>query len=215
LPRPTQAIRALIFDFGGVLVRTESQEPREQLAEKLGLSRQSLEEIVFDSSESLLLQLGRISYDERWQQTGQTLGLDSPDELRAFRRDFFSGDALDTELVTHIRRARRHYKTALLSNASASLAKLIRSQFQITDCFDEIVISGLVGVMKPDPEIYRLVLNGLRIAPHEAIFVDDMKENVRAAADMGIHAIQFRTREELLTAIGRLLGGETAANINQ
>jgi len=204
-------IKALIFDFGGVLVRTESQEPREQLARQLGVSRQELYDIVFNSEESRLAQLGRMSSQERWQRVAQVLGIDSPEELLAFRRQFYAGDVLDSELVNYIQRMRGRYKTALLSNASARFAELLHSKFGLGDCFDVIIISGLAGMMKPDPAIYRLTLNQLQVAPQEAVFVDDMQVNVQAAAALGMYAIHFTTREALLEELNALLGEATQA----
>ena len=199
-------IRALIFDFGGVLARTESQEPREQLARQVGLSRQELYDAVFNCQESRLAQLGRMSSEDRWQRVAQVLRLHSPEELLAFRHEFFAGDVLDTELVSYIRRMRGRYKTALLSNASAEFAEILHNKLGLGDCFDVIIISGLVGMMKPDPAIYRLTLQRLGVAPHEAVFVDDMRENVEGATAVGMHAIRFTTRETVLTELNALLG---------
>ena len=74
------------------------------------------------------------------------------------------------------------------------------------DCFDVTIVSGLVGMMKPDPAIYHLTLQRLGVAPHEAVFVDDMPENVRGATAVGMHAIRFTTRETVLTELDALLG---------
>ena len=206
MPNLSAEIKALIFDFGGVLVRAESQGLRERLARRLGLSRQELNTIVFDSEESHLEQLGRISAEARWQRVEQVLGLNSPEEALAFRRQFFAGDVLDTELVNYIRHMHRCYKTALLSNAGANLADLIHTRFGLDNCFDVVVISALVGMMKPDPAIYRLTLNQLQVAAHEAVFVDDALVNVEAAAAIGIHAVHFTTREALFAELEALLG---------
>jgi len=206
MQEPSHKIRALIFDFGGVLVRTESQEPREKLAKQVDLSRQELYDAVFNCRESRLAQLGRMSSEERWQRIGQALGLHSPEELLAFRREFYTGDVLDAKLVSYIRRMRGRYKTALLSNASAEFAELLHTKFGLDDCFDVIIISALVGMMKPDPAIYYLVLERLQVAPHEAVFVDDMLENVEGAAAVGLHAIRFTTRDAVLKDLDALLG---------
>jgi len=205
LPSPSQEIKALIFDFGGVLARTESQEPRERLARQVGLSLQELYDAVFNCKESLLAQLGRMSSEDRWQRVAQVLRLRSPEELLAFRHDFFAGDVLDTELVSYIRRMRGRYKTALLSNASAEFAEILHTKFGLGDCFDVTIISGLVGVMKPDPAIYHLTLQRLGVTPHQAVFVDDMPENVEGATAVGMHAIRFTTRETVLTELDTLL----------
>ena len=193
-------IRALIFDFGGVLARTESQKPREELARQVGLSPQQLYEAVFNGEESRLAQLGRMSLEEHWQRIGQVLGIDSSQELVEFRRRFFEGDVLDAELVGHIQRMRGRYKTALLSNASPQLTELLET-LRVTDAFDVIVISGLVGVQKPDPAIYHILLERLGLSPEETIFVDDFVENVEAARELGMDTLHFRVgmdwREEL------------------
>lgn len=201
---PEHKIKALIFDMGGVLLRTESLEPRQRLAAKLGLSLEELYRLVFESEEDCLVQLGIMPPEVRWQRIGQQFGL-SDEEMAAFRREMFAGDVLDLELVNYIRSKRRHYKTALLSNAPARLETMLHNEWHIADCFDVIVISALVGMMKPDPAIYRLTLNQLQVAPQEAVFIDDMRENVEAAAALGIHAIQFTTRDVTLKELEALL----------
>lgn len=207
MTNPTCPIKALIFDFGGVLLRTMSQEPRDRLAVRLGLSREELLSIVFDSEESQLEQLGRISPDVRWRRLAQDLGLRSEQEVEAFQTEFFAADALDVELIAYLRRMRGPYKTALLSNAWADLADWLRTRFHIEDCFDVTVISAAVHMMKPDPAIYHYTLSQLQVAPQEAVFVDDSRPNVEAAAALGIHAIQFTTREAVLEELEALLQG--------
>ena len=189
-------------------MRTESQEPRERLARRFGLSRQELSAIVFDSEESRLEQLGQLLPRERWQRLAEKLGLKSAEEMEAFLQEFFAADALDTELLGYIRRMHGRYKTALLSNAWANLAEMLHDRWHIDDCFDVTVISALVGLTKPDPAIYHLTLSQLQVAPQEAVFIDDSAQNVEAAAALGIHAIQFTTREAVLTQLEELLQTE-------
>nr|MBC7245942.1 HAD family phosphatase [Chloroflexota bacterium] len=200
----TQSIKALIFDMGGVLLRTESLEPRQRLAAKLGLSLEQLYKLVFESEEDRLVQLGIITPEERWQRIAPQLGLNN-EEIAEFRREMFAGDVLDMELVNYIRSMRGRYKTALLSNAPARLEAMIHNEWHIADCFDVIVISALVKMMKPDPAIYRFTLNQLQVAPQEAVFIDDIRENVEAAAALGMHAIQFTTRDAALKELEDLL----------
>ena len=205
MPNPTDSIKALIFDFGGVLMRTMSQEPRERLAARLGLSLDELYALVFDSEESRLEQMGRLSPDTRWQRLAQALGLESRKEIEAFTTEFFSTDALDTELIAYLRRMRGRYKTALLSNAMDYLGDWLRDRWHIADCFDVVVISAAVHMMKPDPAIYLHTLRELQVSPQEAVFVDDSRPNVEAATALGIHAIQFTTREAVLQELDALL----------
>jgi epoxide hydrolase-like predicted phosphatase len=210
MSNPSHTIKALIFDFGGVLLRTMSPQPRDRLAARFGLSRKDLESLVFDSEESQLEQLGRMPANARWRGLAQDLGLQSQEEVLAFQTEFFSADALDAELIAYLRRMRGPYKTALLSNAWANLEEWLRTRLRIDDCFDVIVVSALVHMMKPDPAIYHYTLSQLQVAPQEAVFVDDSRPNVEAAAALGIHAIQFTTRGAVLQQLDMLLQGLTS-----
>ncbi len=198
-------IKAVIFDYGGVLMRTESQESRERVARQADLSPARLYHLVFDSEDSRLAQLGLLSPEARWARIGHALGMNTPEEVLALRHDMFGGDVLGIELVNDIRRLRRRYKTALLSNSSIRLVTVLRDELHIDDCFDAIVISAQVRLMKPDPAIYHLTLDRLQVAAHEAVFVDDAPQNVQAAAALGMRAIRFTTREALLAELRPLL----------
>ena len=195
-------IKALIFDVGGVLVRTEDPAPRQQLAARLGLSLRELYDAVLNNDTWNQVQLGHITNDEHWQAVGRQLGLTWPDQVNDFRTTFFSGDRLDRELLAFITNLHTWYKIALLSNAPANLHDWIANEWNIAlDTFDEIIVSAQEGIMKPDPEIYRIALTKLNVAPHEAIFVDDFAENVKAAQALGIKAIHFISPEQLLAEL--------------
>lgn len=184
-------IRALIFDYGGVLMRTADPTSRRSLEREFDLEPREAAEHVFGSPLWDEVQLGHIDYDTFWDDVRQRIGLREA-ELERFRRQFWGGDRLDEELVALIRRlADEGYRTALLSNAPANLRPYIK-ELGIADAFDVIVISGEEGLIKPTPEIYERVLSRLDIAPDEAVFVDDMRENVVAARRLGLHAIRFQ-----------------------
>lgn len=190
------SIRAVIFDFGGVLVRTEDRSPREQLAERLGMTYDELSNLIFESDSSRQAAAGEISTEEHWEAIREKMDL-SPDEFPEASREFWGGDALDHELVNYLRSLRPDYKTGLISNAWDDLRDVLREEWQIADAFDEIVISAEVGVVKPDPQIYRIALERLEVAPQEAVFVDDFPENVAGARAVGMHAIQFKDSRQV------------------
>ena len=202
-------IKAIIVDMGGVLLRTEAQEPRRALAARLGLSIEELYTIVFDSEESRRLQLGEVSYEDAWNVVAERFGLDE-EGLAAVQRQMFAADRLDVELVSYLRRARCQVKTALLSNAGSRLRESLRDQ-GIEDAFDEVIISAEVGMMKPDPEIYRIALERMGVEAHEAVFVDDSPVNVEAASRLGILGIQFTTRESTMQRLDEVLDRTSTA----
>ena len=196
-------IQAVILDWGGVLMRTADPGPRLAWDARLGLTPGSVNRLVFESGDWRRAQLGQISEDEIWWNLGARLSL-SAEALAGLRRDFWKGDQLDAELVTLVRRLRPHFKTALLSNFPASLRPLL-AQCGVTDVFDEIVISGEVGQVKPDACIYQLTAERLGVPTGECLFVDDFVENVEGARAAGMQALHFApvgaAMAELLTRL--------------
>jgi glucose-1-phosphatase len=203
------AIKAVIWDLGGVLLRTEDFSSRQALADRMGKSREDLENLVFSGDSGDRAQLGEISVAEHWENIRQMFGLDQAG-IDEFQRQFWDGDRLDAELVDTIRSLRGRYKTGLLSNAFSDLRQVVTSLLKISDAFDDMIISSELHLMKPDPRIYQVALQRLGVAAQEAIFVDDLPWNVEGARSQGLHAVHFRTRSQALAEVERLLkGGES------
>jgi len=197
-------LKAVLFDFGGVLVRTRSQARRIAWEQRLGLAAGEASEIVFDGESGRAAQLGRISDGEHWRFVKSRLGLDD-EALTQFRHDFFAEDVLDTDLLAYVGRLRARYRTGLLSNATDAARRYFVAS-GIARHFDAITVSAEEGVMKPDERIYRIALARLGVAPAEAVFVDDLRENVEAARVLGLAAVHFTdppvARRELAAITG-------------
>jgi epoxide hydrolase-like predicted phosphatase len=198
------SLKAVIFDFGGVLVRTRSQHRRFTWEQRLGLLPGEASEVVFGGESGRAAQHGWISDAEHWAQIQRRLGVDDA-TLAEFRRDFFAEDGLDTDLLAYIDRLRSRYCAGLLSNASAEARRFFNAS-GIAARFDAITISGEEGVMKPDERIYRIALARLGVQPNEAAFVDDFNENVEAARALGMAGVHFadpqQARRELMILTG-------------
>jgi epoxide hydrolase-like predicted phosphatase len=200
-----QSIKAIIFDVGGVLVRTVDPAPRRRLAAEMRLSVRDLYAIVFESDTWNQAQTGRIPPERHWQAVGQRLSL-TKGQGHDFRRAFFSGDRLDRALLDLIRELRPRYKIGILSNNVGDLRRWIADEWGVPDgTFDAVVISAEEGVMKPDPAIYRTALTRLGVGPQEAVFVDDFVENVQAAQALGLRAVHHVSRERTEAQIRALL----------
>ena len=184
-------IRALVFDYGGVLMRTVNPLPRRELERWLGLPAGEADRLVFENPLWNEVQLGRAGTADFWADVGQRLGLDA-EGLTEFQRGFWAGDRLDEELVALIRHLRREgYRTALLSNGPAGLHGHLE-HLGIVDAFDAVVVSGSEGLMKPAPAIFERMLARVGVLADEAVFVDDLRENVAGARQAGLHAVRFR-----------------------
>jgi epoxide hydrolase-like predicted phosphatase len=189
-------IQAIIFDLGGVLLRTSDFEPRERLAAGLHMNRYQLEQFIFGGASGDQAQRGEISVQQHWENLRQQINY-SPEEFEALVNDFFEHDEIDEALLDYVRTLHKTYKTALLSNAWDDLRQVITERWHFEDAFDTMIISAEVRVAKPDPRIFQLTLERLGVKADEAIFVDDMKRNVDGALLAGLHAIQFQTSQQM------------------
>lgn len=188
-------IRAVVFDMGGVIVRTMDRNPRAKLAARYGLSYAAIDDAVFNSATARLATLGQVSEADHWRAVAAQLKLDGAD-LSEFRTQFWAGDAVDQELITFINALRPKMRTGLLSNAWSDAREVVRAKYAFLHVFDAVIFSAEVGLAKPDPQIYQLMLAQLAVSPQQSIFVDDFLENVEAARAVGMHAIQFRSFEQ-------------------
>ena len=199
-------LKAAIFDFGGVLVRTRSQERRIAWERRLGLARGEAEALVFGGESGVDAQHGHITDEAHWRWLGERLAL-SPEELARFRQEFFADDVLDASLVAYIDRLRAAgYHLGLLSNASDIARKVFAETYGVLGHFDSVTISCEEGVMKPDPRIYRVALARAAAWPEEAVFVDDVPANIEGARRVGMRGIHFRTTEQAIAMLAALTG---------
>jgi 2-haloacid dehalogenase len=94
-----------------------------------------------------------------------------------------------------------------ISNWSAETFPPQRERFAFLAQLDGLVISGEEGVIKPDPRIFRVLLERYAIQPATAVFIDDVAKNAAAAMALGLHGIHFRSPAKLrdeLVALGLL-----------
>jgi epoxide hydrolase-like predicted phosphatase len=197
-------VNTIFIDFGGVIVRTEDKGPRTRAAERLGLTARDLEKIVFESETSQRASTGEIPEEAHWQGVADALHVSrvEADEVTA---EFFAGDRADQSLLAFLRSLRPEHKVGLISNAWSGLRTWITNQ-GFADAFDHMVISAEVGLMKPDPRIYRLALEELEARAEDSVFIDDVLANVVGARSVGMNGIHFTQPDKALEELKVLLG---------
>ena len=184
------AIRGLLFDYGGVIHDMRWDVARE-LEAAHGLPRQAVVETLYRTETWKAMQCGR-GDRQAWLDEAHALlearaGRALPrlhDAWRAAQGPI----AVNVALIGSLRPA---YRTAILSNADASLHGRLRA-LGLHDLCETVVCSADVGIAKPDPAIYRLAAARLTLAPEACLFVDDSDENVEAARQVGMTAIHHR-----------------------
>ena len=196
-------IQAVLFDLGGVILRTEYQAPREHLAERLTMTYEDLDKIVFASETSRLASVGKLSTKDHWAAIMKRLGLPQSEAEQVYS-EFFAGDVLDHELLDFIRSLRPQRKTALISNGWPDLRDYI-SRSGFVDAFDTLIVSAEVGLMKPDPRIYDLALSRLEAQAPQSALVDDTPVNVEAANALGMHGILFESTVQVRRELESIL----------
>jgi HAD superfamily hydrolase (TIGR01509 family) len=195
---------AVIFDFGGVLMKTVDYQPRHAWDDRLGLPRGGVERAVHNDSSWLQAQTGTISPAEYWADVAARLGLSAAD-TRQLAIDFYSGDRLDTEIVAYIHNLRaRGHRVALLSNDSLELLPKLE-RLGIARLFDPLVVSAQIGVLKPAGDAYRAALARLDVPPQAAVFIDDRADNIEGARRVGLRTVHYTPGMDLPAAVDALL----------
>ena len=194
---------ALIVDFGGVLT-TSIWTAFGEFCEAEGLDRETVRSLFRDDPEALALlrgletgELDEAAFEPRF---AALLGLADHEGLIG---RLFAGLGPDEAMIGAVQAARAGgVKTGLISN-SWGLGIYDRAP---VDLFDATVISGDVGLHKPQSEIYLLACERLGVDPADSVFVDDLRENVAGAEAVGMAAVLHRDPRSTITELERLLG---------
>jgi 2-haloacid dehalogenase len=188
---------AMVFDFGGVLLDwnprhlyrqlfAHDPEGMERFLVEVGFAAWNLEQ---DKGRPFAVAVAELSrefpqyadliraYHERWDESIAGPIQATVDVVAALKEDGFPLYGL--------------------SNWSAETFRRVRPRYDFFDWFDAIVISGEVGLAKPDPQIFATLLHRIGRAAGECLFVDDGEDNIAVARGLGFDAIRFETAEQL------------------
>ncbi len=124
---------------------------------------------------------------------------------QSIRANFYQPVAVSREMRTLLETLAGRYKLGLLTNSSKRTHTVLED-IGLTSMFDEVVISADVGVVKPQPEIFTIMLERIKSSPAETIFIDDNNQNVASAATIGITATQFTNPVALIEFLQKTLG---------
>jgi epoxide hydrolase-like predicted phosphatase len=203
------AIRAVVFDIGGVLERVGPiSEFEESWRERLGLSAAAYGRARDSVDPDGRVRTGDLTEAQFKARYASALGLSATqaDEFMADMWDWYCGE-LDTELCRYAASLRPRYSTAILSNSTDGARREEQARYGFEQLVDVVIYSHEVGLAKPDPAIYRLLCDRLGLSPAELVFLDDVPENVDAARDLGIHAWLHEDTAESIKAVNALLAG--------
>ncbi len=202
-------VRAVVFDFGGVMTTSVMPERLKPLTDSLGISWNMIEKgfaryrCQHDAGFFTLAEM----YAKIWADAGISI---SPADLnRIVEVDRSSWLYRNERTLAWMKSLKSvGYGIGILTNMSPEFAPLFRKHFKdFIALSDAMVISGEEKLYKPQREIYDLLRERIRLPADELLFIDDVAANVRGAEAAGWHAIQFISNDQVERTFAALRSG--------
>ena len=196
--------KGLLVDFGGVLTTNVFQSFRAFCVAE-GLPQNAFIDLLKSNpdtrAELRRLETNQIGAEEFGAHIGPLLGVK---ETTSLMDRAFAGIGPEPAMLGAVRTAREaSVRTGLISN---SVGSDIYDKAVLDELFDAVVISGEVGMHKPQPEIFLLGAERIGLPPADCVFVDDLRENCAGAEAVGMTAVLHRGPDRTLPELERLLG---------
>jgi epoxide hydrolase-like predicted phosphatase len=205
------AIETILFDFGGVILKTPNLNWARRWQKLFGLQNNpEIGEILTNPNDSQLIRdicLGKLSEDHIWEVVAEKWAV-KPQMVQRFRRRLFSKRNLNRKMIQFMAEVQADYQTAILSNAGDQTRQVIEDVYHLDRYLDGIIISAEEGVIKPDLRIYQIAMDRLGANPETCLFIDDTLENVLAAREYGMQAVQFLNNSQAFQAMRSCLEKE-------
>jgi putative hydrolase of the HAD superfamily len=200
-------IRAVMFDFGGVI----SSSPFDAFAHletEHGLPPRFIRTVNTTNPHEnawARLERGELSVDafgSEWAAEARALGHELDGRLVLERL----GGEIRPQMVAAIKACRTAYKTACLTNNFASAESVVSDEVAaVYALFDAVLESRVLGVRKPDPRFYRLACAAIGVEPEESVFLDDLGINLKPARALGMRTIKVTDPDQALAELESIL----------
>lgn len=206
-------IKNLVFDFGGVIVSLD-RDAAVRAFVQLGLAdAEHILDKYHQTGIFLALEEGRLSEEEFRRQLGELCGRPlTYDEVQQAWLSFLSG--LDHQQLDYLQQLRSHYRLFILSNTNPYIGSWACSpQFtpegrSLDTFFDGLFFSYRMGLTKPDPRIFRELVDQAGLNPEETLFVDDGAANIAAGQAAGLHTLLAENGRSWVPQLKKILGTE-------
>ena len=197
------APEAVIFDLGGVLIDWNPRYLYRQLFDDDAAMEAFLADVVTPEWN------GQQDAGRTWADAVAALTAEHPEDaelIAAYWHRWLEtlGDAIAPTVAILAELRTTGVRLLALSNWSAETFPLVRPRYPFLEWFEGIVVSGELGIAKPDPRIFRYLLEHHELAAATTVFIDDSEANVRAAAALGLNAIRFVDAPSLRRELVRL-----------
>jgi FMN phosphatase YigB (HAD superfamily) len=195
-----QEIKVLLFDLGRVLVDYDHLRAAQRIAAFCSKTPRQICDLFLESQITMAFEAGKITPEDFYLQAKQMLGLKlSYASFTPIWNDIFFLSAKNRSVFSLANTLRVNYTIALLSNINLLHHEYLKENFPVFGVFDKIFLSYQLGLIKPDKEIYNLVIRDLGAAPQEIFYIDDRPELVESARFLGIRGSVFTNFGQLLS----------------
>jgi putative hydrolase of the HAD superfamily len=195
-----QETKVLLFDLGRVLVDFDHLRAAERMAAFCAKTPAQIYDLFFESPATIDFEAGKITPEDFYLKVKEMLDLQlSYGSFEPIWNDIFFLSAKNRSVFGLANSLRAEYKIAILSNINILHYEYLKKNFPVFGIFDKVFLSFQMGRIKPDKEIYNLVIQDLKVSPQEIFYIDDRLELVESAKLLGIKASVFTDFDHLVS----------------
>jgi len=196
-----EAMKSVIFDWGGVLIEDPRPALMQYCARALGVSE--AEYVKAHSRWATDFQNGLIQEDTFWTRICSALSTPKPQRKSLWGEAFRAVYRPKREMFCMVSALHNNgYRTALLSNTEAPAMRFFYERDY--DMFDVLVFSCAEGISKPDIRLYEITMSRLTCPPKQAVFIDDKPKFIKGGRRLGMHTILFQDPEQVRDDLAKL-----------
>jgi putative hydrolase of the HAD superfamily len=197
-----EKIKVVLFDLGRVLVDFDHFRSAERIAGFCSKTPRQIYDLFFESEATVAFEAGKITPEDFYLQVKQMLDLKlSYASFEPIWNDIFFLSAKNRSVFGLVNNLRSNYITAMLSNINSLHYDYLKKNFPVFGVFDKVFLSFQLGLIKPDKEIYNLVIRDLGVSPQEIFYTDDRPELVESAKSLGIRGCVFTKFDQLISEL--------------
>lgn len=187
--------KALVFDFFGVFCAPMATNWFKKAVPDYEARKAEFQALCTQSD------LGKLSRAEFNQKAAELAGVSVAEVERGIEAEVI----IDAELVAYVRKLKAEgYRIACLSNGGHEWTLKVITDHNLSDLFEEVILSADLGIVKPDPNTYIRTLEKLKLSGTQTIFVDDREANVTAAEACGMRGLVFTDTASFIRGIQEL-----------
>lgn len=196
-------IKNVIFDLGNVLISFHPEKFTEENVEEK--YRKDFYNLVFGGKQWQDLDRGTLEYEDAVEYFSSQLPQCKDAIKKLFDRKIIDCLSPIEENVEIMKSLKGKYNLYILSNFHYPAFENIYNNWEFFKTFDGKIVSGFHKLLKPEKEIYELLLNTYSLKPEECLFIDDVKVNIEGAERCGINAVQLTSPELLKDVVKKYL----------